>query len=117
MKEEDGAAGLVFHSDGGDRHYGFYPSSGQLRLSRFDGATVYEWHVLREARSESYRPGEWNRIKVRIDDGRFQCFCNDEPVFEIEDSRYTTGKVGLAKFRHTTAEFKAFALGSELPDQ
>ena len=117
MEEEDGAAGLVLHSDGGDRHYGFYPSSGQLRFSRFDGATVYEWHVLREARSEHYRPGEWNRIKVRIDDGKFQCFCNDEPVFEIEDRRYTTGRVGLAKFRHTTAEFKAFAVGEELPDQ
>lgn len=117
MKEEDGAAGLVFHSDSGDRHYGFYPSSGQLRFSRFDGATVYEWHVLREVRTEHYRPGEWNRIKVRFDDGAFQCFCNDELVIEIEDRRYTTGKVGLAKFRHTTAEFKAFAVGDELPDQ
>lgn len=114
MKEEDGAAGLVFHSDGGDRHYGFYPSSGQLRFSRFDGATVYEWHVLREARSAHYRPGDWNRIKVRVDAGKFQCYCNDELVFEVEDTRHTSGKVGLAKFRHTTAEFKAFALGSEL---
>ncbi|MEX0585291.1 MAG: trypsin-like peptidase domain-containing protein, partial [Pirellulales bacterium] len=117
MNEEDGAAGLVFHSDGGDRHYGFYPSSGQLRFSRFDGATVYEWHVLREARTEHYRPGDWNRIKVRVDGGRFQCFCNDEQVFEIQDQRYASGKVGLAKFRHTTAEFKAFALGDELLEQ
>jgi regulator of sirC expression with transglutaminase-like and TPR domain len=30
--------------------------------------------------------------------------------------KYSSGKVGLAKFRHTTAEFKAFALGSELPN-
>lgn len=114
MTEEDGAAGLVFHADGGDRHYGFYPSSGQLRFSRFDGPTVYEWNVLREVRSPHFRPGEWNRIKVRVDGGRFECFCNDEPVFEIEDARYSTGKVGLAKFRHTTAEFKAFALGTEV---
>jgi len=115
MNEEDGAAGLVFHADGGDRHYGFYPSSGQLRFSRFDGSTVYEWHVLREARSEHYRPGDWNRIKVRVEAGRFLCYCNDELVFEIEDAVYTSGKVGLAKFRHTTAEFKAFAVGAEVP--
>lgn len=115
MKEEDGAAGLVFHSDGGDRHYGFYPSSGQLRFSRFDGATVYAWHVLREARSAHFRPGDWNRIRVRVDAGKFQCYCNDELVFEVADERYTSGKVGLAKFRHTTAEFKAFAMGAELP--
>jgi len=115
MNEDDGAAGLVFHADGGDKHYGFYPSSGQLRFSRFDGPNVYAWQVLREARSPHFRPGEWNRIRVRVEGGKFQCFCNDEPEFEIEDGVYSSGKVGLAKFRHTTAEFKAFAFGTELP--
>ena len=47
----DGAAGLVFHADGGDKHYGFYPSNGSVRLSRFDGPDVFSWAVLRETRS------------------------------------------------------------------
>lgn len=115
MKEDDGAAGLVFHSDGGDRHYGFYPSGGRLRFSRFDGASVYDWHVLREQRSAHFRPGDWNRLKVRVEADRFVCFCNDEVVFEVQDARYQAGRVGLAKFRHTTAEFKAFVLGDEIP--
>lgn len=114
MDEPDGAAGLVFHSDGGDRHYGFYPSSGKLRFSRFDGPTVYSWHVLHDERSPHYREEDWNRLKVRVETGRIQCFCNGELVCEIEDDVYSQGRVGLAKFRHTTAEFKEFAVGKEL---
>ena len=34
LENESGAAGLVFHSDGKDRHYGFYPTNGSLRLTR-----------------------------------------------------------------------------------
>jgi S1-C subfamily serine protease/regulator of sirC expression with transglutaminase-like and TPR domain len=114
MNEEDGAAGLAIHCDG-DTHYGFYPSSGSLRFSRFDGPVVYDWHVLREEQSPTYRPGEWNRIKVRVEPGRFLCYCNDELVFEVADAQYESGQVGLVKFRHTTAEFKGFAVGDELP--
>lgn len=117
MEENDGAAGLVFDSDGGDRHYGFYPSSGKLRFSRFDGPTVYDWHVIRDERSPHYHEGDWNRLKVHVDAGRLQCFCNDELVFDIQDDEYTHGRVGLAKFRHTTAEFKEFAVAKRLePD-
>ena len=39
LDNEAGAAGLVFHADGKDVHYGFYPTNGKLRLTRFDGAT------------------------------------------------------------------------------
>lgn len=116
MEEEDGAAGLVFHADG-DRHYGFYPSSGQLRFSRFDGPSVYDWNVLREEQSPHYRAGEWNRLKVRIEEGRIFCHCNGELVFEVADAVYDAGQVGLAKFRHTTAEFRRFAVASELPSE
>ena len=31
LEDESGAAGLVFHSDGKDKHYGFYPTNGSLR--------------------------------------------------------------------------------------
>ncbi len=115
LDQEDGAAGLVFHADGGDRHYGFYPSNGQMRLSRFDGPDVYSWQVLEQVRTPHYHPGEWNHLKVRIEKDRILCFVNDELVIESADSQYTTGKAGLAKFRHTEAEFRGFAVGKNLP--
>ncbi len=114
MDQEDGAAGLVFHADGGDRHYGFYPSSGNLRFSRFDGPDVFSWQVLDETRSPHYRPGEWNHLRVRLADGLIQCYCNDALIFESRDARYTSGRCGLAKFRHTTAEFKGFETAPEV---
>jgi hypothetical protein len=48
LDDEAGAAGLVFHADGKDVHYGFYPSAGKLRLSRFEGPDVFSWKVLEE---------------------------------------------------------------------
>jgi regulator of sirC expression with transglutaminase-like and TPR domain len=114
LDDETGAAGLIFHSDGNHKHYGFYPSNGRLRLSRFEGPDVFSWHVLAEKPSEHYRPGEWNRLKVRIDRGKLQCFVNDELVIESTDEGLTQGRVGLAKFRNTGAEFRLFAVGNEL---
>lgn len=108
MKQEDGAAGLVFHSDGNHKHYGFYPSSGKVRLSRFDGPDVFNWKVLEEVSSPHYRPGDWNFIKVRLEKDRIQCFLNDELVIESSDTGLTEGRIGMAKFRHTEAEFKGF---------
>ncbi len=114
MDEPDGAAGLIFHADGGERHYGFYPSSGKLRFTRFDGPGVYSWKVLGEKEVDAYRKEGWNRLRVRVADGLFQCFCNEELVFESSDMQFTEGQAGLAKFRHTTAQFKQFAVGTEV---
>ncbi len=115
MSDESGAAGLVFHADGVDQHYGFYPSAGKLRFSRFDGPDVFAWNVLLEKPSPAYRKGDWNLLKVRVEKDRIVCFVNDEQLFESTDSRLTGGKVGLAKFRETTAEFKGFLVGKDLP--
>ena len=114
LREQDGAAGLVFHSDGGDRHYGFYPTSGKLRVTRFDGPVVYDWHVLWEEQRDEYKPDAWNELKIRVEKDRGQCLCNGAVVYELRDDFYRQGKVGLAKFRHTTAEFKGFRVGSEI---
>ena len=76
LREQDGAAGLVFHSDGGDRHYGFYPTSGKLRVTRFDGPVVYDWHVLWEEPRDEYKPDAWNELKIRVEKDRVQCLCN-----------------------------------------
>ncbi|MEM1070436.1 MAG: S1C family serine protease, partial [Planctomycetota bacterium] len=61
LDDENGAAGLAFFSDGKDRHYGFYPSGGNLRLTCFKGPTVYSWQILEEVTSSAYVPGGWNR--------------------------------------------------------
>ena len=74
---EDGAAGIAFCADGGDKHYGFYPTNGKLRLSRFEGPDVFSWQVLVEKPSEHYKPGDWNRLKVRVEKDKLQCFVND----------------------------------------
>jgi serine protease Do len=116
LEDEAGAAGLAFEADGGDRHYGFYPSNGRLRLTRFSGPDVLSWEVLKEQASSAYRVGEWNYLCVRRADTGIVCLVNDEPVFEVEDAQLPAGRAGLVKFRDTDAEFRGFALGSELPE-
>jgi regulator of sirC expression with transglutaminase-like and TPR domain len=115
LDDEAGAAGLAFHADGGDKHYGFYPSAGQMRLSRFEGPDVFSWKVLHQKPSPHYRPGEWNVLKVRVEKDRLLCYVNDQLVVESRDDALTSGKVGLAKFRTTHAEFKNFRVGDKLP--
>jgi serine protease Do len=117
LDDENGAAGLVFNSDGGDRHFGFYPSAGRLRLTRFDGESVYSWNVLFNEASEHYKPGEWNDLKVRIEKDRILCYVNDELVVESHDEGLPPGQVGLAKFRNTHAEFKRFKVAEKIPSQ
>ena len=113
---EQGAAGLVFASDQGEKHYGFYPSAGQLRLTRFDGPTVFNWNILQQAPSSSYRPGDFNEIRVRHEQGIIKCFVNGEQIFETKDEGLSPGKLGLVAFRETPASFKNFRFAKELPN-
>jgi S1-C subfamily serine protease/regulator of sirC expression with transglutaminase-like and TPR domain len=115
LDDEAGAAGLVFHADGENKHYGFYPTAGKLRLSRFEGPDVFSWKVLQEVKSPHYRPGEWNTLKVRIKKDRFVCYVNDQQVLESTDMGLTDGKIGLVKFRDTEAEFKQFQVAAKIP--
>ncbi|MEX0676571.1 MAG: transglutaminase family protein [Pirellulales bacterium] len=115
LDDESGAAGLAFCADGQDRHYAFYPSGGHLRLTRFDGPDVTSWMILHDRPSRHYAAGEWNTLRVRLEEGKILCFVNDEPVVEMVDVGLETGKVGLAKFRGTKAQFKDFKLGVEVP--
>lgn len=114
LGDEAGAAGLVFHSDGNERHYGFYPSAGNLRLTRFDGPDVNSWTILHNEPHPAYKPGEWNTLTVRMQADRFECFVNGQKVLESTDKGLTSGKAGLASFRGTAAEFRRFAVGASL---
>ncbi|MBL69795.1 MAG: hypothetical protein CMO74_15360 [Verrucomicrobiales bacterium] len=114
LDDERGAAGLAFAADGGQRHYGFYPTAGKLRLTRFDGETVFTWKILQDMDVPAYRPGDWNTIKVRHEKGLIKCFVNDQLAFDMKDDGLANGRIGLAKFRDTEAEFRDFRVGKKL---
>jgi regulator of sirC expression with transglutaminase-like and TPR domain len=118
LDDEGGAAGLAFEADRKDRHYGFYPSNGNLRLTHFQGPTVYSWQVLKEVPSKHYIPGDWNELKVRVERERLLCFVNGHQVIEAALSKALVpvpGRVGLVKFRETRPQFKRFQLAGVLP--
>lgn len=116
LDNESGAAGLAFCSDGGDKHYGFYPSNGQMRLTRFDGPSVYTWNILEQASTPAYRPGDWNYLKVRVEPDQIDCFVNGTLVFSSDDAGFRGGQIGMAKFRETEAEFRWFECGAQVSE-
>jgi regulator of sirC expression with transglutaminase-like and TPR domain len=115
LKNEDGAAGLAFAIHHLDRHYAFYPSNGKIRLTRFDRPDVNSWLILKEVRTSAYRSGEWNRLKVRVENQTIRGYVNDMLVVELNDAEFREGQGGLANFRDTHAEFKGFEIGAKLP--
>lgn len=114
LDDESGAAGIAFCADGKDKHYGFYPSGGKIRLTRFEGPDVYSWSILEQFEAPSYLLGEWNTLKIRVEDKKIIGWVNDEQVLEIEDDGLRGGKAGLCKFRHTEAEFRGFTVAREI---
>ena len=117
LENEAGAAGLVWASDGENKHYGFYPTAGQMRLTRFDGANVFSWTILDQQLTRHYLPGDWNTLKLRHEGNRFYCHVNGHLIFESSDRGLQGGKVGLAKFRNTVATFRNFRLGKQVNDE
>jgi serine protease Do len=114
LDDEGGAAGLAFHSDGAHNHYGFYPTAGALRLTRFEGPTVFQWTILETVGSDAYRPGEWNRLRARVDGQRLTCSVNGTVVIELNDAGLTRGRIGLVKFRKPGARFRNLRLADKL---
>lgn len=114
LKDESGAAGLVFDSDGKDKHFGFYPSNGQIRLTKFNGPDVYSWQVLRQDPLNSYLPGDWNHLKLSIHSKGFTTYLNGQLAYEHVEDFSSSKKIGLAKFRNTIAEYKGFHVSKKL---
>lgn len=114
LADESGAAGLAFAADGGDQHYGFYATSGKLRLTHFAGPTVYSWNILEEIETPHYLPGEWNHLRVRWDGGVLACYLNGLRVAERPLPELAAGRVGLCRFREPGAQFKGFRMGADL---
>jgi len=116
LEDESGAAGLAFHSDGGDVHYGFYPTAGSLRLTRFEGPTVFNWTILQTVQNNAYRPGEWNRLRVSLGaKGQMTCSVNGVVVIDLMDASLKGGQLGLLKFRQPSAEFRRLRFAETLP--
>ncbi|MDA7511446.1 trypsin-like peptidase domain-containing protein, partial [Verrucomicrobia bacterium] len=118
LKDESGAAGLVFGSNGGARHFGFYPSNGQIRLTRFDGENVFSWNILHQIQTPFYRSGDWNHLLIRHTSDLIEGYLNGHLILTSKDRGLPIGKIGLAKFRDTEAEFKGFRFSraSEVKD-
>lgn len=115
LGEESGAAGLIFGGASDGTHYGFYPTGGQLRLTAFEGPEVFSWRILGTTRNAAYRSGDWNVLRVRHGTNRIQCWVNGSAVFDLAEEALAGRRVGLAKFRDTTAEFRDFQCARVLP--
>jgi serine protease Do len=113
LGDESGAAGLAFGSDGAEKHYGFYPTNGALRLTRFDGPDVFSWSILAEVRPTNYRMGGWNELRVRVEPEKLTCFLNGEKVVDLAET-CQSGQTGLCTFRESLPEFRSFRLGHEV---
>ena len=117
LDDESGAAGLVFAAQDFDRHYGFYPTNGGLRLMRFEGNDVFTWTILQDVQSPFYRPGEWNDLRVRVEPEKIVCYLNGNKVIESDDKELRGGRTGLCKFRETEPEFARFRMAADLSGQ
>ena len=117
LDDERGAAGIVFHSDNEQKHYGFYPTAGGVRLTRFDGPDVLSWKILDQKNTPHYLPGEFNALRVSVTEKGIKCYVNDHLVIESEDIERTSGQVGIVKFRDTIAEYKGFRVAKEIGTQ
>ncbi len=115
LNDERGAAGLAFHSDGNEKHYGFYPSNRNIRLTQFNGPDLGSWTILHNKPHSTYRENDWNTFKVRVEAEGFQCFLNGELITKSVEDRIPPGRIGLATFRGTEAEFRRFRVADRLP--
>lgn len=114
LEDESGAAGLAFGSDGGHIHYGFYPTNGGLRLTRFEGPDVSSWTILENLTSPHYQSGSWNHLRVRVEAAKLTCWLNGEIVLTSHDTALRSGSAGLCQFRGTAADFRGFRIGPDL---
>ncbi len=116
LENESGAAGLIFASDGLNRHFGFYPTNGSLRLTCFNGPKVFDWNIIETVQSSKYLPGSWNLLTVRFEQGgQIHCKINGQEIIKAVDFTLKDGFVGFCKFREPGAEFRNFRISPRLP--
>lgn len=117
LDDESGAAGLVFCAQDADHYYGFYPSAGKMRFTRFEGPDVYSWTVLEEFPTEAYRPGSWNHLRVRVETDQIVGWVNGQRVLVHQDTGLRGGQAGICRFRSPAAEYRGFRVGADLGEK
>ncbi|MES2598938.1 MAG: trypsin-like peptidase domain-containing protein [Verrucomicrobiota bacterium] len=117
LDDDSGAAGLLFCAEDEDHYYGFYPSAGKMRFTRFEGPDVYSWMVLKEFSTEAYRPGVWNHLRIRVEPDQIIGWVNGQKVLVHEDTGLRGGQAGLCRFRSPAAEYRGFRIGSDLGEK
>ena len=100
-----------------DKHYGFYPTGGKLRLTRFDGPDVFSWKVLRPGpsrRTISPASGTRSRSASR----RTSCSATSTTQLVFESTDRGAGRRARSAWPSSArraAEFKSFQVGKTLP--
>lgn len=117
LDDESGAAGLLFCAQDADHYYGFYPSNGKMRFTRFEGPDVYSWVVLEEFPTEAYRPGSWNHLRIRVEPDQIIGWVNGQKVLVHEDTGLRGGQAGICRFRSPAAEYRGFRVGADLGEK
>jgi regulator of sirC expression with transglutaminase-like and TPR domain len=85
-----------------------------MRLTRFEGATIFTWTILKDEPTPLYRQGDWNTLKIRHEKNLIKCYVNSKFLYEVKEDRLPNGRYGLAKFRDTEAEYRDFRAGKNL---
>jgi hypothetical protein len=109
VRRQIAGAGLVFRYQDENNYYMF-------RLAGEEGAVLGkmengQWHDLANPRAADFsgtpiRSETDYVLRVRVEGNRIQCWIADRAVVNLQDSAFSTGRVGLVTFR-TQARFGA----------
>jgi hypothetical protein len=91
---EDGRYGLVFRYADGDYYFVRIRDDQHFRLSLWyedEWTTVIDW-----TETSTIRPGQVNRLTVIAEGTHFTFYVNDQYAGEADDSRLSSGGVGVA---------------------
>ena len=72
--------------------YDFRLQSGLLRVGKFVNGS---WIQLANSTSYKVNGDTWYKLGISAQGNRIQCFLNDQQVFNVVDSTYSSGKVAL----------------------
>lgn len=108
--QDDGASGVMFRYKDKNNYYRFSMDhkNRYRRLIKKENGRV---SVLAEE-SESYRPGQWNTIKIQAVKESISIFLNDALVFSATDASLKSGKAALYCWGNESAEFRSVKVAS-----
>jgi len=116
LDDEAGAGRTRLRFRWGGRPLRLLPLGGRMRLTRFEGPDVQSWTILGQFDAASCQPGEWNRLRVRVEPDRIIGFVNGQEwrTWKIPDR----GKAApdFVNSGRASAEFRRFRVATKLED-